>query len=138
MPSNADPSFQAAASTVSNLVTKASKLCTSCGSANVAGLINAVSSLPGRSPDADSTAGPLTTDGSTPKVPVDQSVLPDVPKINAEDLAAVQSPSPTAGVTQDAPKVTKLTDPLVGALIGDDDQQGVVPKLLDNLLKPGP
>ena len=135
MPSNADPSFQTAASTVSALVSKASHLCTGCGTANVAGLIDAVSSLGGSSSATGTPSNPLaSTNDPTPEVPVDQSVLPDVPKITVQDLTSGQSPSPTTTPTE--PKVKSLTDPLVGALLGDEEQQGVVPKLLDQLLTP--
>ena len=58
VPSNADPSFQVAASTVSELVSKASNLCTTCGTANVAGLINAVSSLGGSAADTGTSSAP--------------------------------------------------------------------------------
>ncbi len=134
VPSNADPSFQVAASTVSELVSKASNLCTTCGTANVAGLINAVSSLGGSSADTGTSSAPAGSADATPEAPVDQSVLPDVPKITAEDLTSGQSPSPTTS-TQSTPKVKKLTDPLVGALLGNEEKPGVVPKLVD-LLKP--
>ena len=44
---------------------------------------------------------------------------------------------PTGSSSDDnKPKVKQLTDPVVGALLGDDEQEGVVPKLLDGLLPP--
>ena len=66
VPSNADPSFQVAASTVSELVSKASNLCTTCGTANVAGLINAVSSLGGSSADTGTSSAPAWNDRRHP------------------------------------------------------------------------
>jgi hypothetical protein len=140
VPADADPSFQAAATTVSELVTKASRLCTSCGTADVTGLVGAVSSLGGATPDgaagqSTDPAGGLT-DGSTPEVPIDESTVPEAPKIIIPSLPALEPTPPSTSSTQDPPKIKKLTDPLVGTLLGDDDQQGVVPNLLDGLLKP--
>ncbi|MDX6532668.1 MAG: hypothetical protein QOF68_412 [Gaiellales bacterium] len=137
VPSNANQAFQAAASTVSELVTKASTLCNSCGTANVAGLVDAVSSLRGGPSGTSPSTNPLDTKSSSPQEPVDKSELPELPKITVPNLPlGGQSPSPTTAGTSGTPKVKTLTDPVVGALLGDDEQEGVVPNLLDNLLKP--
>ena len=138
VPADADPSFQVAANTVSELVTKASRLCTSCGTADVAGLVGAVSSLGGASQgdpgQFTDPAGEADT-GST-DLPVEESVVPDTPSITIPNLPALQSPSPSTTTTEDSPKVKQLTDPLVGALLGDEEQEGVVPNLLNGLLQP--
>ena len=137
VPVDADQSFQIAATTVSELVSKASRLCTSCGTADVSGLVGAVSSLGGAPQDAGPSTDPAgATDDSTADVPVDESVVPDTPKITIPDLPALQPPAPTTSSTEDGPRVKKLTDPLVGALLGDEEQEGVVPNLLNGLLPP--
>jgi hypothetical protein len=138
VPTDADQSFQVAATTVSELVSKASRLCTSCATADVTGLAGAVSSL-GGAPQDD--AGPSTdpaaaTGESTADVPVEKSVVPESPKIIIPDLPNLQPASPNTSSTQDPPQVKDLTDPLVGALLGDDEQQGVVPGLIDGLSPP--
>ena len=137
VPSNANQAFEEAASTVSELVTKASSLCTSCGTADVAGLVDAVTSLGGGPKGTDSSANPYdTTSGRTSDDSGDSSGS-DGPKITVPTLPLVQSPSPSSSSTQETPKVKTLTDPVVGSLLGDEEQEGVVPHLLDNLLKPG-
>jgi len=138
VPTDADQSFQVAATTVSELVTRASRLCTSCGTADVTGLVGAVTSLGGAAQgDAgQSTGADGATDSSSADVPVDESVVPETPKITIPNLSDLQSPAPSTATTQDAPKIKQLTDPLVGTLLGDDDQEGVVPNLLNGLLPP--
>ncbi len=133
VPSDADQSFQAAAITVSELVTKASSLCTSCGTADVAGLVDAVNSLGGAANHTGQSAGP-TASGTTDE-PGSKSLLP-TPDIEVPSLPLGQEPSPSTG-SKEAPKGNDVTDPVVGALLGDDDEEGVVPNLLDNLLNPG-
>ena len=134
VPSDADQSFQTAATTVSELVTKASSLCTSCGTADIAGLVNAVKSLGGAANDPGSSAD-LPTSGSTTDQPEGKSPLP-TPDIKVPSLPIGQDPTPSTGSTE-APKVNDPIDPVVGALLGDDDEEGVVPNLLDGLLDPG-
>lgn len=133
VPVDADQSFQAAAATVSELIIKASRLCTSCGTADVTSLVGAMSLLSGGTNDdaGPSINAPAATDGGTADAPVEKSVVPDTPKFTIPDLPALQPPAPTTSSTQDPPGVNKLTDPLVGALLGDAEQQGVVPDLLD-------
>lgn len=134
VPSDADESYQAAATTVSELVRQASNLCASCNTADVASLIDAVSSLGGSAPSSDAAAGPTSAqDDPSTDVPVDKSLLP---KITIPRLPTSESPT-TAAPSTEAPAVKKVTDPLVGTLLGDDQQDGVVPKLLDNFLNPG-
>jgi hypothetical protein len=140
VPIGADHSFQVAASTVNELVTQASRLCTACGTADVTGLTGAVTSLSGSGgPENDTTSqsidpSELEEGAGAPDVPVEESLLP-TPTITIPNLPITQPPtSPSSGDEQ--PKVKKLTDPVVGALLGDDEQEGVVPKLLDGLLPP--
>jgi len=142
VPSDADQSFQTAAITVSELVTKASSLCTSCGTADVSGIAGAVSSLGGGSQSTSQLTGPTTgtQQDPTPEIPVDQEVLPDTPKITIPSLTpgtSGQSGSPQQGSSNNAPKLTDVTDPIVGSLLGDDEQPGLVGGLVDGLLGGG-
>jgi hypothetical protein len=137
VPSDAAESFQTAAITVSELVSKASSLCTSCNTADVTQLVDAVTSLGGAAPSSGSSSDPTTAtqdDGAT-DVPVDESLLPN-PEVTIPSLPNIESPT-TQAPSKDAPKVEDVTDPLVGALLGDDEQEGTVPGLLDELLAPG-
>ena len=138
VPIGADQSFQVAASTVSELVTKASRLCTACGTADVTGLTGAVTSLSGTGTQNDTTGqstDPTLEEGvGAPDVPIEESLLP-TPAITIPDLPITQPPTSSSS-GDDQPKDKQLTDPVVGALLGDDEQEGVVPKLLDGLLTP--
>ena len=139
VPIGADQSFQVAATTVSELVIKASRLCAACGTADVSSLTGAVTSLTGSSTQNETTGQSVDPfeleDGAgAPYVPIEESLLP-TPTITIPDLPITQSPTTSSG-DGDQPKVKTLTDPVVGALLGDDEQEGVVPKLLDGLLTP--
>ena len=141
VPIGADQSFQVAASTVSELVTKASRLCSACGTADVTGLTGAVTSLTGNGiqndttgQSADATGLEQGVGGGAPEVPVEESLLP-TPTITIPNLPNTQSPTSSSS-DDNQPKGKELTDPVVGALLGDDEQEGVVPKLLDGLLPP--
>jgi len=138
VPSSADQSFQNAAITVSELVNKAKSLCTTCNTADVTGLVDAVTSLAGTAPSSGPAAGPTADQNgaSITDVPVDESLLPPTPKITIPGLPTGGSPS-TGTQSNDDPSVEDVTDPLVGTLLGDDEQEGAVPGLLDDLLNPG-
>ena len=133
VPSNADPSYQTATNTVSELVSKASRLCASCSAADVTKLVDAVTSLGGSAPSSGATA--TTQDGDTADVPTDEGLLP-TPKITIPSLPTIESPNAEAP-TPKAPTIKDATDPVVGGLLGDDEQEGVIPELLDTLLNPG-
>ncbi|MFI5426788.1 hypothetical protein [Aeromicrobium sp. UC242_57] len=48
------------------------------------------------------------------------------------DHDGAERPAPAA--TTKAPSLTDITDPLLGGLLGDDEQEGLVPGLLNGLL----
>ena len=136
VPRDADEAFQAAALTVSELVTKASSLCSACaGGADVGKLVDAVTSLGGSTPSSGpptaSTSANVDDPGSGD--PAEKSKLPEAPKITIPAIQPPPSPAPSGH----APKVEDLTDPVVGGLLGDEERDGAVPGLLDNLLNPG-
>jgi hypothetical protein len=134
MPSDADQSFQDAASTVSELVSQASNLCTSCSTANITGLVGAVTSLGGGG-SAGPTSAPTAAANSGGNNGDSGNKLLPTPDITVPSLPINEAPGPSSASTN-APKVKDLTDPLVGSLLGDDDQPGVVPNLLDGLIAP--
>ena len=98
VPSDAAQSFETAAITVSELVSKASSLCTSCNAADVTQLVDAVASLGGRAPSSEPSAGSTAAqDDIANDLPVDESQLP-TPKITIPSLPNVENPT-----TQQAP-----------------------------------
>ena len=126
---DSDGILKLAASTVSDLATQAAALCTECQNAELTSLANTVSTIVKQGGDA-----PSSTEEETPTVGTATSAPATPGAINL-------SPEPLPGVTlpptskpQDPGSVTK---PIVGALLGDDDQVGLVPGLLDGLLGGG-
>lgn len=139
VPGDADRAFQVAATTVSQLVTKASTLCGTCGSADVTGLVDAVSSLTGA--PAPQATDPIEKPDVTPddidtsiQVPGDDSTKPLLPSVKVPSLAPSPSSGPTSSPTKSPTKVKQLTDPVVGGLLGDKEDPGLVDGLLRNLL----
>ncbi|MGH3459557.1 DUF5667 domain-containing protein [Aeromicrobium sp.] len=148
VPSDASASFQAAADTLSQLVAKASTLCASCGSADVTGLTGAISPLdggpPASDPAAESNAAQQDTAPSTTKNPA--SVTEPLPGLTFPDLIG-QSPtgqSPTGQSTgqsppgsatiKNPPSLEQVTEPTTGAILGDEEQPGLVGGLVEGLL----
>jgi len=123
LPGSANESFMSAARTVTAIATQASMLCSSCASADIQSLVNAVTAL---TKNADTTKTSSTTKKSTTgsTEPTTKSPTPVAPIVKA--TVPTQAPAPIGAVT----------DPLVGALLGDAHQQGVVPGLINGL--PGP
>src|SRR5688500_9785861 len=92
VPSDADQSFEMAAITISELVSKASRLCTSCNIADVTQLVDAVTSLGGAAPSSGPSAGPTAAqDDGASDVPVDESQLP-APEITIPSLPTIENP----------------------------------------------
>lgn len=133
MPTGASDSFDAATQAVSELATQASSLCASCTTADVRQLVSAVTGLSHqtRVPDGDrandKAADTKDATGSTPP-----SSTPTSPVTSSKPVGA----APTTPTTR-APSLGDVTSPLVGALLGDDDQVGLVPGLLNGLLGGG-
>lgn len=136
VPSDADESFQTAANTVSQLVARASTLCTGCGTADVTGLTGAISSLGGSSQVAEPSPEPepdLDTEPFDADAPASVTE-PSPPTILVPELLpGVQSPSQSAPTTN-PPKLSDVTDPLVGTVVGNEEEPGLVDGLVKGLL----
>jgi hypothetical protein len=122
IPDSADGSFNAATKAVSDLATQASTLCSTCSTTDLQSLVNAVTDLskaPANQAPAKSksSTAPTTTSTTTP---------------TTKPLIAV----PTTPETTGPVTLSTVTDPLVGALLGDETQQGLVPGLLNGLISP--
>ncbi len=126
VPSSAGDSFQNAADTVSQLLTTASTLCASCGTADIPGLTGAISSLTGAGSDQTSTEEEATSSNDGAGASVTE------PDLDVPDLPLGQSPDPSASAP-DAPTIKQLTEPTVTALLGDEEQPGLVGGLIDGL-----
>ncbi|MEH3068641.1 MAG: DUF5667 domain-containing protein [Aeromicrobium erythreum] len=138
VPADASESFSAAAAAVTDLAGQAGRLCASCGTADLGSLVGVVRSVltpadsgsrsrheasAGRSSAAPSTAG-----GSAAPSTVTPSTTPPLVQVPTVP-APTATPTPRKGLGT-------VTDPLLGGLLGDDDQEGLVPGLLGGLLGP--
>jgi hypothetical protein len=126
VPGNAGDSFQRAADTISQLVTKASTLCDTCSTADVPGLTGAVSSL---NPEASTQPTPAPAAAKEDAASVTDPDSDSAPKVTVPDLPLVKSPAPTTSSTKE-PSLRDVTDPI----IGDEEDPGLIDGLVDGLL----
>ena len=125
IPSEADESFRAAAQTVQDLATQASSLCSSCSSVDLQSLVSAVTgyaSSGAAAQESDTKESDSTTKGDTSD------------STTAEPTEKPLVAAPTLAPTTEDPSLSDVTDPVIGALLGDEEQTGLVPGLLDPLL----
>lgn len=144
LPDEVSASFDAAKQAVTNLASEASSLCGACVPADVDALLTAVTDAVKDTPAAkddttadpkrDEPAPPTTTTTATP-APAAQPA-PAGPTATQRPAAtpAPTIPAPAVPAPTRTPSLTDLTDPLIGGLLGDDDQEGLVPGLLNGLL----
>lgn len=117
LPDSADSSFHSAAHAISKLVAGAATLCPSCSTTDIQALVNAITgfskaSVPDKpahtstSPSDSDTDAPTASGSSTPTpAPTPVVVLP----------APLSAPAPTP----EPVTLGTVTDPLIGALLGD-------------------
>lgn len=129
----------AATDAVSKLATQATTLCLSCVSSDVQSLVNSVTNLAKDKPKP-ATPAANKNGGSKPSSPSGQTSKPaggtpaKAPAEPATSAPAPTKPAPTPAATTKTPSLTDLTDPLLGGLLGDENQEGLVPGLLNGLL----
>jgi hypothetical protein len=134
LPDSADGSFDSATQIISKLATQASTLCSVCSTADVESLVSAVTGL-------GNTKAPENTKHST-KAPSSSSPTTEAPPAAAGSVTTpppAKKPIlvvPTAPATKAPVSLSTITNPLLGALLGDDNQQGLIPGLLNGLLNP--
>lgn len=136
-PAEASTALTAATATVNKLVGEATTLCLNCVSSDVQSLVRSVTNLAKdkpkpNTPAADKSEGNRSTSGQTPK-PVGDAPA-KTPAKPVGGTAAPTKPAPTPAPTTKAPSLTDVTDPLLGGLLGDENQEGLVPGLLNGLL----
>lgn len=132
MPEGADPSFASAAEVITNLAKQASSMCASCATADLQSLVSAVTGEINQAPPKDvndSAKKSSSPDSKSPKKASDA----DDPSVTPTKAAPAPADVPT--VTPQG--VRGATDPVVGLLLGDDKQEGVVPGLLNGVLGGG-
>jgi hypothetical protein len=130
LPDAADGSFDSATQAISSLATKASTLCSACSTTDIQSLVSAVTGLnkvPAPAKSTDSAKSPSSS--TTVKAPA-VSGAPTTAPTKKPILSVPTTPSTSKPVT-----LATVTNPILGALLGDDTQQGLVPGLLNLLLK---
>jgi hypothetical protein len=149
LPDDVAPSYEAARDAVTDLAAQAAALCGSCAPADVGALVQAVDDLAGKTP----VAKPTTATEAPPQQPEEDPAAPRA-TTGSPVPAGGSTPRPTAAPTKApatsipavpapalptrTPALTDLTDPLVGGLLGDDTQPGLVPGLVNGLLGTSP
>ena len=82
-----------------------------------------------------SSSGSPSSDGKSGKPSDSDAKNPATPSASkATDKPIVTLPQPTSAPTTKAPSLTDLTDPVIGAVLGDENQEGLIPSLLNGLL----
>lgn len=137
LPDEATGALAAASDAVSMLASEASSLCLSCVSPDVRALVNSVTNLTKKDDKPTSAEPASNTDNgakASPPAPTANPTGGSPAKTTqpAPTTAAPTKPAPAA--TTKPPSLTDITDPLLGGLLGDDDQEGLVPGLLNGLL----
>ncbi len=139
LPDGAADSFAAAKAAVSGLASEASTLCANCTPPDNLPLVKSVGDTandnPQKKPSAKGGSTPAAP-GSTPAANPGTSVVP-APAATTAAPQPVPTRAPTTPAlkpTPQAPSLTDITDPLLGGLLGDDEQPGLVPGLLGGLL----
>jgi hypothetical protein len=137
LPNGADDSFDAATSTISRLATQATSLCDSCTTGDLQQLASSVKNLGGTpKPHATKDSSSSTDSGtSASNDPTKAAPGTTAPQPTKKPVAAL--PAPTTAPTTKAPSLSDVTDPLLGAVLGNDKQEGLIPGLLNGLLGGG-
>ena len=131
LPPGADDSFDTATATISELATRASSLCSACTTGDLQKLVSSVEGL--SVTPKSSTAPGSKDDKSSTKSGTDDSKPASTPTTVAPaDKPIVVLPTP--GPTTKSPSLSDVTDPVLGAVLGDENQEGIIPGLVNGLL----
>lgn len=138
LPKDAQAALDDATETVLGLAERAGALCTSCAAVDLGSLGTAVEDAVDRAPkpSTDEAAGDSSSrDGSPTEAPAPQQTRqPAKPAAPAPTTAPSRATAPAPKPTPSTPELRDLTEPVVGGLLGDEEQPGLVPSLLDGLL----
>jgi hypothetical protein len=138
LPADAADSFASAADAITDLVTEASSLCDDCAPADIGSLAASHPEVdaPKAAPKASAGGRTEPSDRPTKRAADPAKDAPAAPSRPTVAPTTGSTPTPAAPTTT-APSLKDLTDPLVGGLLGNDEQPGLVPGLLNGLLGTG-
>jgi hypothetical protein len=133
LPPGADASFDAATATISELATRATSLCSACTTGDLQQLVASVEGL-SVTPKSSSTHPAAKNDTSSTKsstgAPKPAPAAPTAAAPTEKPIVALPTPAPTTKT----PSLADVTDPVIGAVLGDENQEGLIPGLLNGLL----
>ncbi|MET1038121.1 MAG: DUF5667 domain-containing protein [Aeromicrobium sp.] len=145
LPDDVTASFEAAKNAVTDLASEASSLCGGCTPADVGALVTAVTG-PARDTATPTNDVPPSTPSQRPSTPRATAASPapapaptpakptSTPRPASTPAPTTPTLAPTPPPATKTPSLTDVTDPLVGGLLGDEEQTGLVPGLLNELL----
>jgi len=144
LPDDVAESFAAASDAVTDLANEASTLCGACAPADVDSLAKSsdqlASSEAGSSKAQTGSVAKPSADASKPsssKPDKDAPAAPSSQRPATTNAPSAGSATPAPAATTKTPSLKDITDPLVGGLLGDETQTGLVPGLLEALLGTG-
>lgn len=134
--------FAAAQASITDLASEASTLCGSCTPPEVRPVVkskdltadDAITSPPAK-PDLTTPAGPGVA--PSPRPAATKAPEPDATPAPSKAPATVAptTPAPVPVLpTLNVPPLSDVTDPLLGGLLGDETQEGLVPEVVDGLV----
>lgn len=132
LPEDATPSFSDATDVVLAMTAGAGKLCPTCTQVDLGNLVNAVTAAAAPAPDV--TKEPTATASVKPsKAPaITRTPVAATPTFPSAAVPSVAPVAPTLPVK--TPVLSTVTEPLLGGLLGSDEQVGLIPGLLGGLL----
>lgn len=136
-----ESAWKTAAMTVSTLALESSRLCGSCAKADVDDIVRSVGADTGTRADTDRSAPSSSSDAPSAAEDTPAPAPSRAPSSSGQGSAPAPqqttAPAPAPSPTPTRPRLRDVTDPVVGGLLGDDTQEGLVPGLLDGLLGGG-
>jgi len=132
LPPGADDSFDVATQTIRNLATQASSLCIACTTGDLQQLASSVTSL-AKSPTSTSASSSSTHKQDVAKQDDAKPAPGPSTAAPTQKPLVTLPPTPTSPTTK-APSLRDVTDPVLGAVLGDENQEGLIPGLLNGLL----
>lgn len=140
LPTDAQAALDTATQTVLGLAERAGTLCTSCAGVDLDDLAAAGDEATDRASGSsdgsadDSSADDASTGDAPGSAQTQQPARTTAPQTTPPPSSSTR-PAPSPSVT--TPGLRQITEPVVGGLLGDDEQPGLVPSLVDGLLGGG-
>lgn len=132
LPPDANDTFGLAASAVESLASRAGALCSACVAADITDLAAAVRGLTGVV--GTSKPEPQPVERNRESADVNPTITSGPTTAPPTSSPRNNTPSPTPTTPLAPPSLKDVTDPLLGGLLGNDEQEGLVPGLLNGLL----